>query len=77
MNSVVSIEHYTYMRLYSISKTWREDADYVQFSIFRLIAFGKLKAEVLKQLPPAVGLKNVNQLQRAELHFGPFAKCSQ
>jgi len=45
---------YTRMRLYSVDNSWREDMDYVLFSLFRLRAYGLMSPEELAQLPPTV-----------------------
>lgn len=32
--------HYTHMRLYSVDNTWRDNSDYITFSLYRLAAYG-------------------------------------
>lgn len=55
-----AIYQYTKMRLYSADKSWREDVDYVIFSLFRLRAYGVLSKNVIDHLPPAVPLELVS-----------------
>lgn len=65
-NTKEALLQYTRMRLYSVDNSWREDMDYVIFSLFRLRAYGLLSTEVLAQLPPAVPL---NLARTAETAF--------
>jgi hypothetical protein len=60
-----TLNHYTMMRLYSADKAWRQDWDFVVFSIFRQMAYGLTSPEVLQQLPPPVPLAQCDKAETA------------
>ena len=45
--SLKELQHYTLMRLYSADESWRNDPDYVSFSILRLAAYGCNRAKMM------------------------------
>lgn len=47
------LRHYTLMRLYSADASWRNDPDYVSFSILRLAAYGCGRAKAIMARWPA------------------------
>ena len=56
-SSKSELQHYTFMRLYSADKSWREDSDYVVFSVFRLEAYGVLQGSSM--LPPPLPVSDI------------------
>jgi hypothetical protein len=69
-SSKQEIVQYTRMRLYSADKSWREDWDYVVFSVFRLIAYGAQPTALLQQLPPPVPLAAIETAETAQIGLG-------
>jgi len=61
---------YTLMRLYSVDPRWREQEDYVVFSIQRLVAFGVWQDENLACLPPPRPIGQARAVKVSFLSFG-------
>ena len=51
--SLNDVRHYTLMRLYSADDSWRNDPDYVSFSLLRLAAYGCERAKMFLSKMPA------------------------
>lgn len=51
--SLDDLRHYTLMRLYSADDSWRNDPDYVCFSLLRLAAYGCERAKMFVSRLPA------------------------
>lgn len=67
-STLTQLLHYTLMRLYSADKRWREDSDYVVFSIHRLAAYGDQSAiRAKEQLPPALPKERVDEIEAVKI----------
>ena len=49
-NKSLDLRHYTRARLNSISSKWRNNSDYVMFSLHRLVAYGLCNADKLNEI---------------------------
>ena len=60
--------HYTMMRLYSADKRWREDTDYVVFSIHRLAAYGVQSAiHAMEKLPAPLPKERYHEIESLQI----------
>jgi len=72
-NCGVDLEHYTWSRLYSVSPQWRNDPDYVLFSLHRLTALLGTGHDILAMLPPAT-YHNFEDMKYAVISLPPFGR---
>jgi hypothetical protein len=68
--TIDDLTHYTLMRLYSAEKMWRENSDYVVFSIHRLAAYNVTTAKtLLEQLPAPLPRERAGEIQALKISF--------
>lgn len=71
-DNLTDLIHYTFMRLYSVDRRWREHPDYVVFSIHRLAAYGSdVAKEALPKFPRPVPAEDMSTQQQIGL-IGDF-----
>lgn len=64
---------YTMMRFYSVDPRWRTNADYIIFSVHRLVAFGIWDISTIASIPEALPLSRRNELFNFEFMIRDYS----
>lgn len=65
--------NYTMMRFYSVDPRWRNDSDYIVFSLHRLVAFGIWDVAKISFLPEPIPVTRIEEAISCSIGFRNYA----